>query len=401
MPGATPLRESARRVSKTEGFLRFFNFWSNPLRESGCRVSKTEVFLRVLVCPVHPSQGKRGSSVKNWGFFAFLVCPKVSWELCWRFVLPHTAVFSREQKWAKIAKKRQKLMVFCDFFMFEATLCGNPAVECQKLVFFSDFGVPESVLTIRFALYGLFQTLSQGEKRWFQTSLKPVWNRADGFRLVSEVLKPRGFRGFETHLFFLTKAPKRPVFLSTAIPSRPVMVSEGSETVWFQRGFRVVETVWFQRGFRVVWNRVVSEGFQSGLKACGFRGVSEGSEWFWTKTFENLLRRLNKKKSLERRRNKFSKVFVQNHPMKNHTKFLLGNRPYEALKKTFWKNCYFSFKKFIGRSPKEFKEVFGQHPNKKSYQFLLGKSLQKETLKKQFGRTAWFAKKILIGETSQ
>ena len=47
--------------------------------------------------------------------------------------------------------------------MFEATLCGNPAVECQKLGF-CDFGVPESVLTIRFALYGLLQTLSQGEK---------------------------------------------------------------------------------------------------------------------------------------------------------------------------------------------------------------------------------------------
>ena len=63
-------------------------------------------------------------------------------------------------------------------------------------------------------------------------------------------------------------------------------------------------------------------------------------------------------------------------------------------KKHFLKNCYFSFKKFIGRSPKEFKEVFGQkHPNKKSYQFLLGKTLQKETLKKQCGRTAWFPKK--------
>ena len=51
-PSATPLRQSARRVSKTEGFLRFLNFWSNPLRESGCRVLKTGVFLQVLVCPV-------------------------------------------------------------------------------------------------------------------------------------------------------------------------------------------------------------------------------------------------------------------------------------------------------------------------------------------------------------
>ena len=83
-------------------------------------------------------------------------------------------------------------------------------------------------------------------------------------------------------------------------------VSQGSETAWFQRGFRTVwnrvvsegfqrglkpcdfrgvsegsETAWFQRGFKGVWNRVVSEGFQRGLKPCGFRGVSEGFETVW------------------------------------------------------------------------------------------------------------------------
>ena len=50
-------------------------------------------------------------------------------------------------------------------------------------------------------------------------------------------------------------------------------------------GFRGVsegsETVWFQRGFKGVWNRLVSEGFQRGLKARGFKRVSEGSETVW------------------------------------------------------------------------------------------------------------------------
>ena len=99
---------------------------------------------------------------------------------------------------------------------------------------------------------------------------------SDGFRGVSELFwsgpKLCGFRG----------------------------VPEWSETVWFQRGFRVVSNRvvlegfqnglkrcgfrGFQRGFRVVsgvWNRVVSEGFQSGLKPCGFRVVSEWSETAW------------------------------------------------------------------------------------------------------------------------
>ena len=56
--------------------------------------------------------------------------------------------------------------------------------------------------------------------------------------------------------------------------------------------------------------------------------------------------------------------------MKNHTNFLLEIAR-RAFKKTFWKNCYFSFKKNIWRRPKEFKEVFGQKQ--------LEKILQKET----------------------
>ena len=73
-----------------------------------------------------------------------------------------------------------------------------------------------------------------------------------------------------------------------SIHGHPEPSSDGFRGVseWFQSspklcGFRGVpewsETVWFQRGFRVVSNRVVSEGFENGLKRCGFRGVSE---WF-------------------------------------------------------------------------------------------------------------------------
>ena len=174
MPGATPLRESACRVSKTEGFLRFFNFWSNPLRESGCRVSKTGIFLRVLVCPVHPSQGKRGWSVKNWVFFCVFGVPESDLRIVLTIRFASYGRFFETGKMSENRQKTSKTGIFGDFFVFEATLCGNPAVECQKLRVFCDFGVPESVLTIRFASYGLLQTLSRGEKRWFQTSLKPV-----------------------------------------------------------------------------------------------------------------------------------------------------------------------------------------------------------------------------------
>ena len=65
-------------------------------------------------------------------------------------------------------------------------------------------------------------------------------------------------------------------------------VSEGSETVWFQKGFQrgLKPCEGFQRGLKPCGFRGVSEGsetvwFQRGLKPCGFRGVSEGSETAW------------------------------------------------------------------------------------------------------------------------
>ena len=246
-----------------------------------------------------------------------------------------------------------------------------------------------------------FKRVSEGfETAWFQRGFRGVWNRvvSEGFQ---RGLKPCGFRG----------------------------VSEGSETVWFQRDFR---GVWkrmvsegFQRGLKPCGFRGVSEGFQRGLKPSGFRGVSEGSEtvWFqrgfqrvwncryllgeapknlkkslgkniqtqntsfyWEKPYKkkhwknNLAEPLDfENNTLERRRNKFSKVFVQNHPMKNHTKFLLGNRPYEALKKTFWKNCYFSFKKNLGEAPKNLKKSLGSIQTK-NIPFFIGKIITKRNI---------------------
>ena len=52
-------------------------------------------------------------------------------------------------------------------------------------------------------------------------------------------------------------------------------VSEGCETVWFQKGF--------QRGLKPC-------GFQSGLKPCDFRGVSEWSETVWLEGFQSGLK---------------------------------------------------------------------------------------------------------------
>ena len=184
------MSENRQKTSKTGVFLRFFRVRSNPLRESGCQVSKTGFFLRFFFGRAHLSQGKQGSSVKNWGFFAFLGVPKLSWKLCSRFVLPHTAVF-----W--------------------------PLPKVKKGGFRLVWNQSETDLVV---------------SDWFQTTLK--------------------LEGSETICF--------------SIHSHPEPSSDGFRGVseWFQSGpklcgFRGVpewsETVWFQRGFRVVLNRVVSK----------------------------------------------------------------------------------------------------------------------------------------------
>ena len=152
--GCTPLRENEGRVSKTVFFLRFWgsrNCPKNCAHDSFCLIRpffrerknerkspknvKSWGFLAIFSCSKQPSAGIRLSSVKNWWFFAI-------------------------------------------FFWSGAPLSGKTRVECQKLGFFCVFGGPETVLktvlTIRFASYGRFLTPSRGEKRWFQTSLKPV-----------------------------------------------------------------------------------------------------------------------------------------------------------------------------------------------------------------------------------
>ena len=88
------------------------------------------------------------------------------------------ASYGRFFEKGKMSENRQKTSKTGGFWRFFRAR-SNPLQESgcpvsKTVFFFCDFGVPESVLTIRFASYGLFQTLSRGEKRWFQTSLKPV-----------------------------------------------------------------------------------------------------------------------------------------------------------------------------------------------------------------------------------
>ena len=90
-----PLRESGCRVSKTDGFLRFFFGRVHPLRENKGRVSKTVVFLRFWgsqncpencahdsFCLIRPffrerkNEQKSPKNVKNWGFLAIFSCSK-------------------------------------------------------------------------------------------------------------------------------------------------------------------------------------------------------------------------------------------------------------------------------------------------------------------------------------
>ena len=116
MPGATPLRESARRVSKTEGFLRFLNFWSNPLRESGCRVSKTVFFFFASFgVPGAPLSGKTRVKCQKLRVFCVFGVP----ESVLRIVLTiRFASYGRFFERGKMSENRQKTSKTGGFWRF-------------------------------------------------------------------------------------------------------------------------------------------------------------------------------------------------------------------------------------------------------------------------------------------
>ena len=67
-----------KKCQKLRVFCDFNFFGATLCGNPAVECQKLRVFCEFFFGPVHPSQGKRGSSVKNWFFFAFLVCPKVS-----------------------------------------------------------------------------------------------------------------------------------------------------------------------------------------------------------------------------------------------------------------------------------------------------------------------------------
>ena len=148
--------------------------------------------------------------------------------------------------------------------MFEATLCGNPGLECQKLRVFGHFCMTESVLTTCFTTYSFFKPC-RAMPQWFQRDLKPF--------LFSK-------KGSETVVWFVLNHKRLELdeigpddlfcYIWQTIPRRPVMVSEGFQGVWNRARFQGVSEE----------TRGVSEGSET---VRGFRGVSEGSEsrpWF-------------------------------------------------------------------------------------------------------------------------
>ena len=140
MPGATPLRESACRVSKTDGFLRYF-FWSGaPLSGNpAVECQKLMVFCDFFLVGCTPLRENEGRVSKTDGFLRFWgsrKCPENCAHDSFCLIRP----FFRERKnEQKLPKNVKNWGVFGNFFVFKATLCGNPAVECQKPRVFCDF----------------------------------------------------------------------------------------------------------------------------------------------------------------------------------------------------------------------------------------------------------------------
>ena len=163
-------------MSKTEGFLRFLrflNFLATLCGNPAVECQKLTVFLRFFLVGRTPLKENKGRVLKTGFFLRFWgsrKCPENCAHDSFCLIRP----FFRERKNERKSPKNVKNWGFLAIFLCLKQPSAGIRLSNVKLGFFCDFGVPESVLTIRFASYGLLQTLFRGEKRWFQTSLKPV-----------------------------------------------------------------------------------------------------------------------------------------------------------------------------------------------------------------------------------
>ena len=158
---------------------------------------KLEVFA-IFQFLEQPSAGIRLSSVKNCGFFASFGVPgaplsgktKVKCQKLMVFCVfgvPKSvlrivltirfASYGRFFERAKMSENRQKTSKtdgFLRFFHVRSNPLRESGCRVSKTVVFLRFWCARICANDSFALYGLLQTLSRGEKRWFQTSLKPI-----------------------------------------------------------------------------------------------------------------------------------------------------------------------------------------------------------------------------------
>ena len=71
------MSENRQKTLKTGGFLAIFFVFEATLCGNPAVKCQKLVFFCDFFGRVHPSQGKQGSSVKNWWFFVFLGVPKL------------------------------------------------------------------------------------------------------------------------------------------------------------------------------------------------------------------------------------------------------------------------------------------------------------------------------------
>ena len=138
MPGATPLRESACRVSKTEGFLRFLNFWSNPLRESGCRVSKTEGFSRFFLVRCTPLRENEGRVSKT-GVFCVFGGPETVLKTVLTIRFASYGRFFERGKMSESRQKTSKTRCFWRFFRVRSNPLRESGCRVSKTGVFLRF----------------------------------------------------------------------------------------------------------------------------------------------------------------------------------------------------------------------------------------------------------------------
>ena len=167
------MRFSGQKMPKTEGFCDFNFFGATPCGNPAVECQKLKVFCEFF-WPGALLSGKTRVKCQKLMFFCVFGVPESVLRIVLTIRFATYGRFFERAKMSENSQKTSKTDGFLRFFHVRSNPLRESGCRVSKTEGFLRFWCAQICANDLFCHIRPLQTLSRGEKRWFQTNLKPV-----------------------------------------------------------------------------------------------------------------------------------------------------------------------------------------------------------------------------------